>query len=412
MDIIIWGTGKFGAWAYDLLKEYNIIGYVDSAPEIIGTKFKNITVWSREELICKYNGEIIVITPRGFETEIGKWLDENKIFNHYAFEGELWGLHAFIKQVDKLKLFKDIENDASWVLYPKSLLSFVVKEWLINNKKEVQITDIFLETKNTNLIVTKPLSPIQKENIKTKKLFDYSNLSLRDDLFYYPELSVFKDICKGQRCFIVATGPSLKIEDLDTLNDNNEKCFGVNGILLAFDKTAWRPNYYCIADHNGLFMWLDEILSMNVNDKFVSDLGWMPDLFNGKKEFHKWHFKSEWIRGSKPKFNIDITHGLYWARTVVCDICIPLAMYMGFKEIYLLGTDCTHDSDPTKRHFVANYIRGKESKAQRLEIDEIMLSYQSAKEYADTHGIKIYNATRGGALEIFPRVDFDSLFEK
>lgn len=410
MDIIIWGTGKFGSWAYDLLREYNITGYVDSAPEIVGTKFKDFIVWSKEELIDKYNGEVVVITPRGFEAEIGKWLDEKKIFNHYAFEEELWGLHAFIKQVNKTKLLEDIKKDSSWILYPKSLLSLVVEKWLSSNKKEVQIVDNVLETENANLIITKLLSPTQKETIEGKKILDYSNLSLRDDLFYYPELSAFKDICKGQRCFIVATGPSLKIEDLDTLKNNNEKCFGVNGILFAFDKTAWRPNYYCISDHNGLFMWLDKILSMNVNDKFVSDLGWMPELFDRKKEFHKWHFKSEWIRGVKPKFNVDITHGLYWARTVVCDICIPLAIYMGFKEIYLLGTDCTHDKDPDKRHFVANYDRGKVSKAQRLEIDEIMLSYQVAKEYADEHDIKIYNATRGGALEVFPRVDFDSLF--
>ena len=27
-----------------------------------------------------------------------------------------------------------------------------------------------------------------------------------------------------------------------------------------------------------------------------------------------------------------------------------------------------------------------------------------------SNGIKIYNATRGGALEVFERVDFDSLF--
>ena len=40
-----------------------------------------------------------------------------------------------------------------------------------------------------------------------------------------------------------------------------------------------------------------------------------------------------------------------------------------------------------------------------------LLAYQSAKKYADAHGIKIYNATRGGNLEVFERVDFDSLFK-
>ena len=39
-----------------------------------------------------------------------------------------------------------------------------------------------------------------------------------------------------------------------------------------------------------------------------------------------------------------------------------------------------------------------------------MEGYMCAKEYAERHEIKIYNATRGGKLEVFERVDFDSLF--
>ena len=37
-------------------------------------------------------------------------------------------------------------------------------------------------------------------------------------------------------------------------------------------------------------------------------------------------------------------------------------------------------------------------------------AYEVAKENAEKKGIKIYNATRGGKLEVFERVDFDSLF--
>ena len=42
--------------------------------------------------------------------------------------------------------------------------------------------------------------------------------------------------------------------------------------------------------------------------------------------------------------------------------------------------------------------------------DQSTLTFLAAKRYADAHGIKIYNATRGGKLEVFPRVEFDSLF--
>ncbi len=33
----------------------------------------------------------------------------------------------------------------------------------------------------------------------------------------------------------------------------------------------------------------------------------------------------------------------------------------------------------------------------------------AAKNYADSHGIKILNATRGGKLEVFERVNFDEI---
>ena len=41
--------------------------------------------------------------------------------------------------------------------------------------------------------------------------------------------------------------------------------------------------------------------------------------------------------------------------------------------------------------------------------DRILFAYQYAKDYLANTDVKIFNATRGGALEIFPRVDFDNI---
>ena len=62
------------------------------------------------------------------------------------------------------------------------------------------------------------------------------------------ELLKFKDIHKGKRCFIVATGPSLRVQDLDKLHENGEICISMNRIFNIFDKTQWRPDYYMIGD--------------------------------------------------------------------------------------------------------------------------------------------------------------------
>ena len=84
---------------------------------------------------------------------------------------------------------------------------------------------------------------------------------------------------------------------------------------------------------------------------------------------------------------------------------------MGFKEIYLLGVDFSFSSNykDACNHFIKNYYT-KDSKAIFFADKESLQAYMSAREYADKNGIKIYNATRGGKLEVFDRVDFDSLF--
>ena len=55
-----------------------------------------------------------------------------------------------------------------------------------------------------------------------------------------------KNLYAGKRGFVICNGPSLKIADLDKLE--NEICIASNKIYLAFDQTKWRPNFLTIAD--------------------------------------------------------------------------------------------------------------------------------------------------------------------
>ena len=77
---------------------------------------------------------------------------------------------------------------------------------------------------------------------------------------------------------------------------------------------------------------------------------------------------------------------------------------MGFKEIYLVGVDCNYSTQ--KQHFI-DYGKRIEHHPERNMID----AYKVARQYAESHEIKIFNATRGGKLEVFERINFDSLFE-
>lgn len=58
-----------------------------------------------------------------------------------------------------------------------------------------------------------------------------------------------KDKHKGEKIFIVATGPSLKMEDLKVLQEKNITTISLNGVFKIYDKTSWRPDYYVIQDY-------------------------------------------------------------------------------------------------------------------------------------------------------------------
>ena len=94
---------------------------------------------------------------------------------------------------------------------------------------------------------------------------------------------------------------------------------------------------------------------------------------------------------------------------------------MGCRAVYLLGMDFSFDmpnldpktgrivSQRESNHFVPNYRKeGELWHAPRLDDQE--KAFRFAKKFCEQRGLRIFNATRGGKLEVFPRVDFDTLF--
>lgn len=108
------------------------------------------------------------------------------------------------------------------------------------------------------------------------------------------------------------------------------------------------------------------------------------------------------------KFSDDCFVCLHEGYTVTY-ACLQLAVYMGFAEIYLLGVDCNYTG--TNDH-AFDFKVSEETSLAQLNQGELMqlrmtTAYKAAKKYADAHGVKIFNATRGGKLEVFPRVSLE-----
>ena len=223
------------------------------------------------------------------------------------------------------------------------------------------------------------------------------------------ELLKFEKIHQGKRCFIIGNGPSLSVTDLEKLE--HEITFGVNRIYNIFKSTSWRPTYYCVADKELLLQSLDRINVIKSKVKFIGiSMLINPDI----KSALYFRLIDNNYYPNYPKISSNICKGIYSASTVTY-ACLQIAFYMGFKEIYLLGVDHRYSvslrADGTIEHNdVKDHFSETDTLANLPQLDKSTLAYKSAKKYADEHGIKIYNATRGGKLEVFERVDFDSLF--
>lgn len=92
----------------------------------------------------------------------------------------------------------------------------------------------------------------------------------------YSKLRKFKNLHTGKRCFIIATAPSLTLEDVNYVK--NEITFSMNSCYKLFDKTDWRPTYYCLEDTSVYERIKDEIDRKELNEVFISDFIKWEDL--------------------------------------------------------------------------------------------------------------------------------------
>ena len=97
------------------------------------------------------------------------------------------------------------------------------------------------------------------------------------------------------------------------------------------------------------------------------------------------------------KFSDNCYEVVYDVWSILFSMC-QFAVYMGFKEIYFIGTDCTYNNN--KSHFIDHGV--KDSHAL-LAGKRLIYCHGKFKEWADSKGVKVYNCTRGGMLEVYPR---------
>lgn len=434
MKYIIWGAGQRGKRALDILGDEQVICFVDSSPAKIGTIYEGKSVKSIENIAADLSDSILLVSPALGQEEIICILKEKGISNYFLFDDCPPEIN--IDETDSSILEDyDIQPDfdtcaiygIGWfALFLYDLLEQKgVHSCLINPNgtaasllacvgKKYEVKELDNALNNVEVIldvnVKNPLNSACYEQCKAKyiEISDYLEQNIK---FYNDNIAKFKNIHAGERCFIVATGPSLTVDDLDTLYRNHEKCISMNRIYNIFPKTEWRPDYYVIEDYKMIEDLAEEIAKLPLPYKFVASKPEMYWMQSGARTSIKFNMIIGGFNENSIRFSKNVDRCLYNGRTVTY-ACLQLAVYMGFTEIYLLGVDFNYASDiyAESNHFKGYQNSYKDIRLNPIDPEKQLWAYKKARKIAETKKIKIINATRGGKLEVFERKNFDDLF--
>jgi hypothetical protein len=238
--------------------------------------------------------------------------------------------------------------------------------------------------------------------------------------------SRFHGIHAGKRCFVIGNGPSLNSQDLGLLK--KEITYTCNAFYLHPILSQWQPRYHSHVDPRAfdgsvdMTNWFRELCEKMPNTKFFLPLNARDSIvvknqfpqertyycaFTGKMCVH---LKSVNITRPIPSVESASLFG------------IALAMYMGCNPIYLIGMD--HDFLAAREVSTHFYNTGMVDDAglnfdrSAIPYDKMLRDvlrfwggYRNLKKLADSKEIKIYNATNGGFLDVFERVEYESLHD-
>ena len=206
------------------------------------------------------------------------------------------------------------------------------------------------------------------------------------------------------RCFIIGNGPSLRNCDLRRLMELGETTFACNSLIKLFGEIPFTPTYYFAQDNKIIIDNKEEIAAYKGN-RFVKA------HYASRYHIKGVTYYNMLFRQNPIGFSNEIDKVVYSGQTVTYSM-IQFAAYMGFKEIYLIGVDCNYSSGNSvitqESYFDPRLFNSGRSYAAP-EVDTNLLAYARAREVCDREGVKIYNATRGGKLEIFERANLDDV---
>lgn len=223
-------------------------------------------------------------------------------------------------------------------------------------------------------------------------------------------LKELKDIHTGRRCFILGNGPSLNQTDLSLLED--EITFGLNRIYLLFPELGFSTTY---------------LVSINtlVLQQCAQEFSALPLL-----KFFTWRGR-EWFDNEENIVFLDTDYtppadfsrdasGRVFEGSTVTYVALQLAFHMGFEQVILVGVDHNFavkgtpnqiviSTEGDQSHFSPEYF-GEGFRWQLPDLEASEAAYRMARQAYEASGRQVLDATVGGKLTVFDKVDYHSLF--
>lgn len=270
----------------------------------------------------------------------------------------------------------------------------------------------------------------------------YMQKARKRDSLHYSELEKnkkFKDLHQGKRCFIIGNGPSINKIDLARLK--NEVTFTVNQLSRKSEFASLNSSYHMWADER--FFQIDEskpedmelletMKKVRVGEKkptvFYKISAYdMIKKYNLDDDLDVYYFSEMGFRNIDCGINFDFCKSVPSFSTVV-QYLIVLAVYMGFKDIYLLGCDCTGIINTVQSRMQSacemEYAYNiSEHERKRMEKSNSMYpiqdelrwyatifdDYELLRKYCKSKNVNLFNATDGSLISCLPKVKLSDI---
>lgn len=220
--------------------------------------------------------------------------------------------------------------------------------------------------------------------------------------------------CEKDRCFILGNGPSLNNIDLGLLKE--EETFAVN-YFYNQELKSFESKYYVAIDDKfyktDAKKYIDDVYKKYPNMKFILKYAAYKECPD------KWDLKRAFFTYAKTfqygdYVNCNCTKNMTACVNVVLQ-CIQIALFMGYKKIYLLGCDFSQYAQLKPNHFYDSNleIRGEINMGDDARWASLVHYHHYALyKYAKAKGVEIINLTENSLIDAYPKKNFTEIMEK